>query len=282
MNILKKVLLINDLTCMGKCSSMVNIPILSTLNIEVYFLPTALLSNHSYGFKSFFLKNLNYEIKSIIKHWILNDIKFDAIFIGCIIKKIDIKFLEKLIKNFSNEKTLIFIDPIIGENGILYKMYNIKHINFMKKLCLKANILTPNLTEACFLTNTQYIYKEYYDKKYIKNIIIQLYNQYNTVILLTGIKLFKNKISICIHDKKNISFINNIFIDTYYPGTGDIFCSAFLGLLLNKIDVKKSSKIAMKFIIKSILNTKTLNRDNKFGLYFENNLNFLYNNIKNK
>ena len=143
-----------DLSCVGQCSLTVALPILSANGIETCVLPTAILSNHTM-FKSWSYLDLTDEIENIFSHWKNNDFKFDAFLLGYLGKPELIKIAEKCFKEFSADGAKVIIDPVFGDNGKLYPGFDLSYVEEMKKLLKHADVILPNVTEACFLTDTR-------------------------------------------------------------------------------------------------------------------------------
>ena len=172
---MKKVLTIQDISCLGKCSTTVALPIISAMGVETVILPTAVLSTHTM-FKNFTVKDLMDQLVPITDHWKAEGVKFDAIYTGYLGSAEEIEIVKKIFDEFKTEDTLIFIDPVMADNGKLYPAFDEKYAKENAKLCGKADIIVPNITEACFMTDTEY--KEVYDEAYVKELLQKLAADY--------------------------------------------------------------------------------------------------------
>jgi len=168
---MKRILTIQDISCLGKCSLTVALPIISAMGIETTILPTAVLSTHTM-FPDFTVKDLTDQLIPITEHWKSQNIKFDAIYTGYLGSAEEIEIAKKIFKDFGGDDTLIFIDPVMADNGKLYPAFDMEYAKLNASLCGEADIIVPNLTEACFMTDTKY--KEDYDREYIEELLGKL------------------------------------------------------------------------------------------------------------
>ena len=262
----KKVLTMQDISCYGQCSITVALPIISAWGYETAILPSAILSTHTSGFKNFTVHDLSEEIPNILNHWKNEKIKYDALYVGYLgeIKHID---LVLQIKNeLLNNDAPFVLDPVMGDEGKLYPAFNNEYVKAIRRLIKEADIILPNLTEACFLTDTEY--KENYDEKYIKNIINKLLALGAKKIVLTGIAYEKDMTGVVIFDENGYFHFTHQKINKSYHGTGDVYASTFLGAYLSNNDLRKSARLAAQFVVKAIQNTlMDLNHD--YGVKFE-------------
>ncbi len=257
MNKLKRTLLINDLSCIGKSSLTAMIPIISSYGIETIPLPTLLLSNHT-GFKEYETKDCDI-LSSFTNIWHKQNINFDLIYTGFfkdgtqILETIDI--LDKF-------NSMLLVDPILGDNGKRFSCFDDKYQNTLLKLVSKADIITPNLTEAALLTNSNINDNPI-------NIIKRFDNKY---VIITGIKK-EDKIGYLIKENNNIYdyYLPYIESETKFHGTGDVFVSSLIGNVLNNNNnnFKDSFKKAANFTNKCILETLKYLPEHWYGLAFE-------------
>ena len=161
----KRILAINDISCFGKCSLTVALPILSAAGYEVCPLPTALLSTHTGVFSGYTFKNLDDQMLPITKHWKDSGIEFDAIYSGYLGSFEQLEYVKEIVKNFSGENVTVLIDPVMGDNGRLYSGFDEKFAKGMRDLLKYADIIVPNITEVCFLLDIPY--KERFSKEEI-------------------------------------------------------------------------------------------------------------------
>ena len=152
----KKVLAINDISCVGRCSLTVALPIISSAGVECSILPTAILSTHTGGFTNYTFQDFTSQMMPIANHWKSLGIKFDSLYTGFLGSKEQIDVVVKIVRNFKSDTNLLIVDPAMADNGEMYKIFDLEFAKEMKKLCYGADIIVPNITEACFLTGISY------------------------------------------------------------------------------------------------------------------------------
>ena len=269
----KRVVAIHDISCVGKCSLTVALPVLSAAGVEVSVLPTALLSTHTGGFDGYTYLDLTDEIPKIVNHWKSLGLKVDAFYTGFLGSEAQADMVCGIIDALADRDTLIFTDPVMGDNGRLYSSFLPTFPEKMKTLCRRSQILTPNLTEACLLTNTEYR-PDGYDREYIEEILRKLASFGSETVIVTGVSLEKGTLGAAYSDTKTgesgFSFSENVH--GMFHGAGDVFSSALLGALLNKKDIKTAVDIALDLTVGSIKRTYAAQTDTRFGLDFEQGL----------
>ena len=169
---MKKILTIQDISCVGQCSLTVALPIISAMSIECCILPSAVLSTHTGGFKGYTFRDLTEDLPPIANHWKNENITFDGIYTGYIGSTKQIEYIKSIIDTFNHEKQIVVVDPAMADHGKLYYGFDEAFVEEMKTLCSKADYIVPNITEACFLTNTPYFEK--YNQKQIEELLIKL------------------------------------------------------------------------------------------------------------
>ena len=249
----KKVLTMQDISCYGQCSITVALPIISAWGYETAILPSAILSTHTSGFKNFTVHDLSNEIPKIINHWKKEGIKYDAFYVGYLGEISHVDLVIQIKNELLNKDGFFVLDPVMGDNGKLYPAFNDDYVKAIRRLIKEADIILPNLTEACFLTGIEY--KEEYDEPYIKNVINKLLELGAKKIALTGIAYEKEMTGVVIYDENGYQHFTHKRINKSYHGTGDVYASTFLGAYLSNNDLLKSTKIAAKFVVKAIENT---------------------------
>ncbi len=269
----KRVVAIHDISCVGKCSLTVALPVLSAAGVEVSVLPTALLSTHTGGFDGYTYLDLTDEIPKIVNHWKSLGLKVDAFYTGFLGSEAQADMVCGIIDALADADTLIFTDPVMGDNGRLYSSFLPTFPEKMKTLCRRSQILTPNLTEACLLTNTEYRH-DGYDREYIEEILRKLASFGSETVIITGVSLEKGTLGAAYSDTKTgesgFSFSENV--NGMFHGAGDVFAAALLGALLNKKDIKTAVDIALDLTVGSIKRTYAAQTDTRFGLDFEHGL----------
>lgn len=169
----KRIAAIHDISCVGRCSLTVALPILSAAGFDTSVLPTAILSTHTGGFEGFTYRDLTTDIKPISNHWQSLNIKFDALYSGFLGSFEQIDLVAELFDTFRSKETLVMVDPVMADNGVLYSVYSPEMAKGMSKLCAKADIIVPNLTEAAFLLEEEYV-GENYSQEYIESLLKRL------------------------------------------------------------------------------------------------------------
>jgi pyridoxine kinase len=263
---IKKVATINDLSGIGRCSLTAAIPILSALGVQCCPFPTAILSSQT-EFDNFTFLDITSEMESYKKAWNLLNLNFDCIYSGFLGSEEQIN----IVLDFAREhkESLIVIDPVMGDNGIIYDTYTENMCNKMKELISIADIATPNLTEACILTGNQYNKYNMSDES-ILNIAKDISKLGPSKVIITGI-IKENSIYNFAYNKSNNEFfiVKSEFNNESYSGTGDIFTSVVIGLLLNNHDFKFSIEKATEFIYNAIQYTTKFKTNPKEGIIFE-------------
>lgn len=265
---MKKILTVQDISCLGKCSLTVALPLISAMGVETAILPTALLSTHTM-FKDFTFKDLSSQIKPITDHWKKEGIVFDALYTGYLGTIDQIELVKDLFKDFKKRDNIIFVDPVMADNGQLYPGFNQEYVKKNTELCALADVIVPNITEACFLTHTEY--KEEYDEKYIKELLIRLSYLGAKKSVITGVSLHQGMTGFMGYDRetKDYFWFENKYIDVSYHGTGDIFSSVSIGALMNGLSFYDAFKLASLYTAYTI--NETLKNPHKpwYGVDFE-------------
>ena len=265
---MKKILTIQDISCLGKCSLTVALPIISAMGVETVILPTAVLSTHTM-FKNFTVKDLMDQLVPITDHWKAEGVKFDAIYTGYLGSAEEIEIVKKIFDEFKTDDTLIFIDPVMADNGKLYPAFDEKYAKENAKLCGKADIIVPNITEACFMTDTEY--KEVYDEAYIKELLQKLAALGAKKVVLTGVSLSDGKTGVYgLDSETGETFIyQNDRVDASFHGTGDIFASVSVGALTRGLSQEEAFKLAADYTADTIKATVENPEKPWYGVDFE-------------
>lgn len=263
----KRILTIQDISCIGQCSLTVALPILSACGMETCVLPSAVLSTHTGGkFSGYTFRDLTDDIMPICRHWEKENIKFDALYTGYLGSKKQIDYTTYIIDNYLNENKVIVVDPAMADNGRLYSGFNSDYVDYMRKLCTCADIILPNVTEACLLTDTKYC--DDYDEKYITDIVEKLEKFGMKTIVLTGVSFDKESTGVYVLCDGKTRYYRHILHPLVTHGTGDIYSSVFTGTFLRGKSVFESAKIAAEFTLKCIENTKD-DKEHWYGVKFE-------------
>lgn len=267
----KRAAAIHDISCFGKCSLTVALPILSAANVSAPVIPTAVLSTHTGGFDGFTYRDLTDDIAPITRHWKSLDLKFDAVYSGFLGSAEQIKLVCDFLDAFDKDGCLTLIDPAMADNGKMYTVFDISFAEKMKTLCARADIIVPNITEACFMLGIPYR-EGPYEREFIESLLRGLHDKLGTEkIVLTGVYHDSEQLGAACYDAvtDTIGYAFNEKIDGMYHGTGDVFASALLGALLNDFTLLESSQIAVDFTLGCIKRTKAEGTDVRFGVNFE-------------
>ena len=265
----KKILTIQDISCVGQCSLTVALPILSCCGHETAILPSAVLSTHTAGFKGYTFRDLTDDMPLINNHWQQEKIKFDTIYTGYLGSIKQIEYIEKIVETSLQANGLFVVDPAMADNGKLYPAFNNQYVEAMKTLCFKADIIIPNITEASLLAEMEY--KTEYDEAYIIELLDRLTMLGAKTIILTGVKYDNNSIGVVVYENQKMSYYKHHLIEQGCHGTGDIYASCFVGSLLSGKDTYTSAKIAADFTVSCIEYTKK-DPTHWYGVKFEPNL----------
>ena len=273
---LKRIAAIHDLSCFGRCALTVVSPALSAMGYQVIPLPTALLSTHTGGFYDLYFKDLSNDMTEISNHFDRLGLKFDAIYSGFLGSEQQIDIVLDFIKKFSDNDTLIFVDPVMGDDGKLYSTYTEELRDRMKELCSVADIITPNLTEACFLCEKEYTDTSCLNKSeafaFADTLRKDLSKLSNGKIFITGIPHDENMLGTYGHTEQELSegYMYSVEkIKRSYPGTGDLFASVLLGCILAGDSLGDSMSFASDYTCKVMEYSSHFDTPERDGVAFE-------------
>ncbi|MBR0164527.1 MAG: pyridoxamine kinase [Lachnospiraceae bacterium] len=268
---MKRVLTIQDISCLGKCSVTIALPVISALGVECVILPTAVLSTHTM-FRNFTCKDLSDQIEPVCRHWQSENVHFDAIYTGYLGTAEQIDQMKTLFATFRAEDTTIIVDPVMADNGRLYPAFDMAYAKKNAELCAHADIIVPNITEACFMTGTEY--RETYDEAYIKELLSALNDLGARISVLTGVSLSEGKTGVMGYDRDKDAYYvyQNDRVDATYHGTGDLFSSTCVGEMMRGKSWQDAMRIAADYTAHTI--RVTLDNPEKpwYGVDFEKTL----------
>lgn len=278
---LKRVVAIHDISGFGKCSLTVALPIISAAGIETTVLPTAVLSTHTGGISGYTYRDLTEDMQAISDHWKSLDIRFDAIYTGFLGSFEQLELVTKFFETFKTPENLILVDPVMGDNGSLYKIFTPEFALGMRDLCKKADIIVPNLTEAALMLEEKYNPGPY-TEQYIEDILKKLSALGPKKIVLTGVFFNEEELGAATYDAETgeIAYAFEKRIPGYYHGTGDVFGSALLSALMNDFNLNESAAIAAHFTTSAIRKTAAAGSDVRFGVNFEQTIPELLKDLK--
>ena len=262
----KKILTVQDISCVGQCSLTVALPILSAAGHETCILPSAVLSTHTAGFTGFTFRDLTADIPAIAAHWKREGISFDAIYTGYLGSAEQIAYVQEMLATLLAPGGVSIVDPAMADNGKLYPAFDAAFVEEMKKLVFSADIILPNITEACFLTDTPY--REDYDEAYIDLLLSRLRASGAKTVILTGVGFrpdVTGVMTLCGDEKR---YYAHKRIARGSHGTGDVYASAFVGAYLHGRSAYDSAVIAADYTVKCIENTVD-DPDHWYGVKFE-------------
>lgn len=262
----KKIAVINDFSGFGRCSIAVALPILSVMKVQCCPLPTSIFSNHT-GFPSYFFEDYTSRMVPYMQEWKKLDLHFNGICSGFLGSKEQIEIVKKFFKEFKTEETQIIVDPVMGDYGKPYPTYTEEMCGEMKKLVEFADILTPNVTEACVLTDTPY--KEKWKIEEIQEMAEKIHKMGLKKIAITGIVQGGFIANFCYEEGQQPKVLRTHKEGTQRSGTGDIFASIIAADAVNGVPFYKSVKKASDFIKKCIIRSQELDIPLTDGVCFE-------------
>ena len=276
---MKRIVTIQDISCVGKCSLTVALPIISAMGIETAVIPTAVLSTHT-AFKNFTYRDLTNDLPKIASHWKQEKFNFDGIYTGYLGSIEQIDMLKEFFKQFKTSENFIFIDPVMADNGKLYAGFDTNFVKEMKELCKTADIIVPNITEASYMLEKEY--KENYSEEEIKHMLIELSNLGPKYVVLTGVSFKDNELGVMSYNKETNKFFTYFKekVPAKYHGTGDVFASTLVGAITNNNTIEEGLKIAVDYVWETINGTYKTNKEDAYGVNFETKIPYLINRIK--
>lgn len=247
----KRVLTIQDISCVGQCSLTVALPILSASGTETCILPSAVLSNHTAGFTGFTFRDLSDDMPKISAQWKKEKISFDCIYTGYLGSVQQIGYVRDIFA--AHCKGLKIVDPAMADNGRLYVGFDETYAAEMAKLCWEADITLPNITEACMMTHTPY--REVYDRDFIEDLLRKMRELGAKTIILTGVSYRPGYTGVVINVEGVSTYYEHKKLETGCHGTGDVYASAFTGALMQGFNEQEAARIAADYTVLCIEKT---------------------------
>lgn len=273
----KRILTIQDISCVGQCSLTVALPVISACGIETAILPSSVLSNHTAkGFSAWTFCDLTDEMPKILEQWKKDNITFDAFYTGYVSKP-QIAIILDIIRATRNDDALVIVDPVMADNGLLYKGFDEDFPQHMLNLCNNADVVLPNITEAALMLDMPYIEKNH-TKEYIEEMVTRLHQKGAKNVVLTGVSFNPDELGVACYDGQTISYYFNKRLDVSFHGTGDAYASAFTGALLRGKTLLEAASIAADFVVEAI-KTTLKDGDHWYGVKFEQVLPYLINRL---
>ncbi len=252
---MKRIISIQDVSCLGKCSLTVALPIISAMGVETTIIPTAVLSTHTM-FQGFTFRDLTDDMDPIKDHWKKEGFKFDAIYTGYLGSERQINIVADYFDTFKSEGTVIVMDPAMADNGKLYPGFDNNFAKNMASLCAKADIILPNISEACLMLGEAYPGEDA-DEETVKGLLLKLSELGARYSVITGTEFADGTFGFTGYDKETKEFFKygTKKIPWKSHGTGDVFASAATGALMNGFGVFDSLKVAADYTCACINNT---------------------------
>ncbi len=265
---MKRIVTIQDISCVGKCSLTVALPIISAMGVECGIIPTAVLSTHTM-FKNFTCRDLTEEIEPIVAHWQSENIDFDAVYTGYLGSFEQIDIVSGVFEKMKAQGSLICVDPAMADNGKLYPAFDEAFAAKMATLCANADFVLPNITEAAYMTGMEY--RASYDEDYVKALMLALAAKGAKNVILTGVSFEEGKTGVMGYESESgeFSYYCHDKLPVSYHGTGDIFSSTFVGALMNGLDWRESAKVAADYTAECIRVTIDSGKEKWYGVDFE-------------
>jgi len=265
---MKRAVTIQDISCFGKCSLTVALPIISAMGIETAVIPTAVLSTHTGGFSGYTFRDLTGDIPQIASHWEKLRLRFDAIYTGYLGSPAQVQIVSDFFDSFGREDNFIVVDPVMGDAGRLYAGFTDELVSGMRRLCAKADYVIPNMTEAAFLLDIPY--EENTDEERARSMLRSLAELGCKRPVLTGVRRGSE------HGAVAFDSVNNEFtsafcqhVDRQMHGTGDIFASVFTGAVTLGKELGEALGLAVRFTSDCIMATLPHADEVWYGSCFE-------------
>ena len=268
----KRVLSVQDISCFGKCSNGVALPVISAAGHECVILPTALLSTHTGGFEGYTFLDLTEEMEKILAHWKRLALRFDALYTGYFGNTRQLALVRE---QFQKETLLRIVDPVMGDRGTLYSIYDETFADTMRDFCRGADVITPNMTEAALLSGRPFR-GDTYEEATVRDTLHALFDAGVRHVVLTGVRFGESEIGIVAADAETGDWqcLKTPYANTYFHGGGDTFASSLCAVLVAGCEFHAAAKRALDFTYRCIC--RTAPTDTRYGLCFEPELHTLF------
>lgn len=259
----KRILTVQDISCLGQCSMTVALPILSACGQETVILPSAVLSSHTGGFGKPNFRDLTADFPAILDHWRSVELDFDTIYTGYLGSVREIELVKEIFDTMTAAEGKRIVDPAMADHGRLYSGFDAAYAEAMKELCAQADVIIPNITEAAMMTGMPF--REIYDEAYIQSLIDRLKTP---CVVLTGVGFRPDETGVAVAQHGIIRYHSHRKVAKSYHGTGDIFAAAFVGAWTGGKDLFEAAVIASEFTRLCIEKTHE-NPAHWYGVKFE-------------
>ena len=270
---MKRIVSIQDISDIGKCSLTAALPVISAMGVECAVLPTAVLSAHS-QFEGFTLRDLTDEMSATAEHWKRLGLRFDAIYTGYLGSPRQVDVVRRFFDSFGKEARII-VDPAMADFGRLYSGFDADFPREMARLCQGADIILPNITEACLLLGREY--REEYNREYIRSLLRGLAELGASVCAITGVSFEEDKLGVVSYDSASGEYFSYFRerCPSVFHGTGDLFASAVAGAMLNGWSIPDALALAADYTLECIRYTIADKNANWYGVNFEQAIPYL-------
>ena len=272
----KRAITIQDISCVGRCSLTVALPIISAAGIETVILPTAILSTHTGGFTGYTFRDLGEDIDPICAHWKELGVTTDALYTGYLGSQEQQQQIARIFDDFSEGNPLILVDPAMADEGKLYPAFDEAFARGMTSLVAKATLTVPNITEASLLLGKEYPGSDY-DQTWVEETMKELSALGPAQVVLTGVSFEEGKLGAAAYDRNLDEFVYYFTekVPGYYHGTGDIYSSTLLAALLNGKELGEAIGIACEYTLGAIKRTAAAGTEPRYGVAFEQEIGHL-------
>lgn len=260
----KRLAVAEDLSCFGTCSLSVALPIVSCMGLECLALPTALLSGHFAALPEVRVWDLSEQVAVILDQWERGGVTLDGILSGYLGSPAQVELVRQLVHRFRGPETIFVADPAMADRGHLYRGFTMDHVQAMTALCREADVIVPNVTEACLMTNIPY--QERQDRAFLMKLLERLGTLGATAVILTGISPEEDRLGIACFDGSSTQFFLHPRIPGHFNGTGDIFASVFAAALLQGQALDQAARRAMDFTCQVIAHTAENEHHRPYGV----------------
>lgn len=267
-----KILSVQDISCYGQCSNTVLLPILSAAGLETVVLPTALLSTHTGGFQGYTFLDLTEEMRKILAHFSTLSLRFDYVCTGYLGSAAQIALLLQYLPQLLAPDALRVVDPVMGDEGKLYSIYGPDYIQHMRRLCGMADIITPNITEACLLADLPYSGPQN-EEAFYRMLFARLHALGVPRVLVTGVLFDEKTIGALGHTAGGGQFaVRSPYVQRHLHGTGDVLAGSLIGFLARGLSFEAAAQRAVAFVSDCIADTLPVIDRHWYGLRFEGRL----------
>lgn len=266
---MKRIASIQDFSCIGSCSQTIALPVLSAMGVECAALPTALLSAHT-AFDGFVSLDLTPQLPAIMAHWRAMHLRFDAVYTGYLASAEQVGLVGALLDGMDERPALTLIDPVMGDNGALYAGFSNAFPQTMRALCGRADVLTPNVTEACLLTGTAY--SPVQDAAQTRRLLERLLELGCRAAVLTGLRVDGDMAVAALQRDGTGTLVRTSYIPEVFHGTGDLFASTCAGALVQGAPLERAVRLAADYVALTLRRTVQAPDRRWYGVNFQETL----------